>query len=101
MGLLLRAVVGSWRMEEEFERYFVDVHSAEGRVELIARLARDGISTFDRVPTAEQLLSLERSIGNILPHRDSDSAGVTTLAGTESAAAARPGYLGLTSRELF
>jgi len=88
-------------MEEEFERYFVDIHSAEGHVKLIARLARDGIATFDRVPTARQLLSLARSIGDILPHRDSDAVGVTTLAGTESTASARPGYLGLTSRELF
>jgi TfdA family taurine catabolism dioxygenase TauD len=88
-------------MERAFESHFVDVHEPHGHRALISRLAQRGVATFDRVEGSSALLRLARSLGDIVPHRDSDPRGVTTLQPTESDSSPRHGYLGFSSRELF
>ncbi len=101
MGTVVHATGGSLRLDRIFEQYFVDVHRRRGNAELVARLRRHGIVTFDGVQGPSDLLRLARSIGNVLPHRDSDVRGVTTLAGTDSGNLRRQGYLGFSSEALF
>jgi Taurine catabolism dioxygenase TauD, TfdA family len=84
-----------------FERFFVDIHSARGSVDVVDRLARSGIATFEGFNTTADLLRLAHSLGDVLPHRDSDAHGVTTLAGCEDSRPPRPGYLGFSSESLF
>ncbi|WP_063910621.1 TauD/TfdA family dioxygenase [Nocardia nova] len=42
-------------------------------------LATDGIARFDRIRSRAQLVTLGASLGQIVPHRDSDRDGVTAL----------------------
>jgi Taurine catabolism dioxygenase TauD, TfdA family len=101
MGVLIHAVDGSLQMDGAFESHFVDVHKPHGHRALVSRLAQHGVATFDRVEDSSALLRLARSLGDVLPHRDSDLRGVTTLERTESGSSPRRGYLGFSSRELF
>ncbi|MGB3441188.1 MAG: TauD/TfdA family dioxygenase [Actinophytocola sp.] len=54
-----------------------DVEMAPG---LVVELAAHGLVLFDDVTSADHLLRLARSIATIVPHRDSDASGVTTIA---------------------
>jgi hypothetical protein len=84
-----------------FESFLVDIHGARGSVDMVERLARSGIATFEGVNNSADLLRLAHSLGSVLPHRDSDAHGVTTLAGCENSRPWRPGYLGFSSEPLF
>ncbi|WP_280400861.1 TauD/TfdA family dioxygenase [Nocardia carnea] len=44
-----------------------------------AGLVSDGIARFDRVNSRSQFVTLAASLGRVVPHRDSDSDGITTL----------------------
>ncbi|MFB8003160.1 TauD/TfdA family dioxygenase [Nocardia sp. NPDC056000] len=44
-----------------------------------ARLSADGFARVDKIRTRAQLVTLGSSLGRIVPHRDSDTDGVTTL----------------------
>jgi hypothetical protein len=83
-----------------FDRHFVDVHAAGGRQTLVSQLAGRGLATFDGMRTPSELLALARSVGDVVPHRDSDRDGVTTLAGAERSSRPLPGYLGFSAKEL-
>jgi hypothetical protein len=57
------------------------------------RLAADGFARFDRIRDRAQLVTLGASLGRIVPHRDSDDDGVTTLE-NRGGLARRLGYEG-------
>lgn len=48
--------------------------------ELVSLLAEHGLVLFDGVNNPDELLQLARSIAAVVPHRDSDAAGITTIA---------------------
>ncbi|MFX0579555.1 TauD/TfdA family dioxygenase [Nocardia nepalensis] len=57
---------------------FVDLQQ-DWAAGVAAGLAADGFARFDRIRTRAQLVTLAASLGRIVPHRDSDDDGVTTL----------------------
>jgi len=57
----------------------VDVGAVGGVGELAAVLARDGVALFDGVATEQQLLALAFRLGDLVPHRDSTSSGITVI----------------------
>ncbi|MFI1914532.1 TauD/TfdA family dioxygenase [Nocardia sp. NPDC020380] len=57
---------------------FVDLQQ-DWAAGVAAGLAADGLARFDRIRTRAQLVTLGASLGRIVPHRDSDSDGITTL----------------------
>lgn len=58
----------------------VDVTAVGGAGELAAVLAQRGVALFDGVRSEQQLLQLATRLGRIVPHRDSNPAGITVLA---------------------
>ena len=58
----------------------VDIGAVGGVGELAAVLARDGVALFDGVRTEPQLLQLAARLGQLAPHRDSVSSGLTVIA---------------------
>jgi alpha-ketoglutarate-dependent taurine dioxygenase len=58
-----------------------------------ASLAADGFTRFNRIRSRAQLITLGASLGRIVPHRDSDDDGVTTLE-HRAGLAARLGFEG-------
>ncbi|MBF6412881.1 TauD/TfdA family dioxygenase [Nocardia cyriacigeorgica] len=57
---------------------FVDLQQ-DWAAGVAAGLAADGLARFDRISTRAQLVTLGASLGRIIPHRDSDDDGITTL----------------------
>ncbi|MEV4123743.1 TauD/TfdA family dioxygenase [Nocardia sp. NPDC049707] len=57
---------------------FVDLQQ-DWAAGVAAGLATDGIARFDRISSRAQLVTLGASLGRIIPHRDSDGDGITTL----------------------
>ncbi|WP_158073508.1 TauD/TfdA family dioxygenase [Actinophytocola xanthii] len=65
---------------------------------LTAVLVERGLAMFDGVASKEDLLRLARSIATIVPHRDSDSTGITAIADVGSQV--RSGFAGFTTSAL-
>lgn len=62
------------------DRYYVKSHGACRATDLVSALAECGFAVFDGVVDSVDLIRLTRSIGTVVPHRDSDPDGVTTIA---------------------
>ncbi|MFE3280947.1 TauD/TfdA family dioxygenase [Nocardia sp. NPDC059239] len=57
---------------------FVDLQQ-DWAAGVAAGLANDGIARFDQITSRAQLVTLGASLGQVVPHRDSDGDGITTL----------------------
>lgn len=67
-------------MLDSWTRYRVN-SQGEGRATgLVAELAARGLVLLDDVTSADHLLRLAHSIATVVPHRDSDASGLTTIA---------------------
>ncbi len=67
-------------MLDSWTRYRVNSQDEEMATGLVAELAAHGLVLLDDVTSADHLLRLAHSIATIVPHRDSDASGLTTIA---------------------
>jgi len=65
---------------EVWTRYRVNSQDGETVTGLVAALAEHGFGLLDGVTNSDDLLRLAYSIAAIVPHRDGDAAGLTTIA---------------------
>lgn len=65
-------------MLDSWTRY--RVNSGETATGLVAELAAHGLVLLDDLTSTDHLLRLARSIATVVPHRDSDASGLTTIA---------------------
>jgi len=86
-------------MSDLLERYRVGVRDAWRSADLVAVLAEHGLVLLDGVTDSADLVRLAREIATVVAHRDSDPAGVTTIAdlGGERV---RSGFAGFSARAL-
>lgn len=67
-------------MLDSWTRYRVNSQDGEMATGLVAELSAHGLVLLDGVTSADHLLRLAHSIATIVPHRDSDASGLTTIA---------------------
>jgi len=67
-------------MLDLWTRYRVNGQDGETATGLVAELAVHGLVLLDDVNSTDHLLRLARSIATVVPHRDSDASGLTTIA---------------------
>lgn len=67
-------------MLDSWTWYRVNSQDEDTVTGLVAALAEHGVVLLDGVTSREDLLRLAHSIATIVPHRDSDAAGLTTIA---------------------
>ena len=91
VGVLMR--IGS-RMPQPF-----DVDRSGAVRGLVGALRQGGFALLDGVPDADALLTVAKSIGVVVPHRDSRTDGVTVLA-DRGMGADRGGFAGFGREEL-
>lgn len=85
-------------MNDPFECYDVDLGVPHADAEPVSAPTRRGMALVDRLGGHGALLCLARSIGTVVPHRDSAADGVTTL--TDLGVATPSGFTSFTSRGL-
>jgi alpha-ketoglutarate-dependent taurine dioxygenase len=73
--------------------YHVAVRMGSAVADLAAMLGRHGLASFDGLACEGDLLRLAQSIATVVPHRDSDADGVTTISNLGSATT-RSGFAG-------
>jgi hypothetical protein len=78
--VLDRSIGGQVGMLDSWTRYRVNSQNGEMATGLVAELAAHGLVLLDDVTSADHLLRLAHSIATIVPHRDSDASGLTTIA---------------------
>src|SRR5690242_14985638 len=78
--VLDRSLGGQDGMLDSWTRYRVSSQDEERAAGLVAQLAAHGLVLLDDVTSADHLLRLAHSIATIVPHRDSDASGLTTIA---------------------
>jgi hypothetical protein len=83
-----------------FSHHYIDVVGATTR-DMVSRLRRDGIITFDGITSPSMLRDLVARVVPIEPHRDSNASGVTVLRPREGPAAKTAGYLGFSREGLY
>ncbi|MCT2587680.1 TauD/TfdA family dioxygenase [Actinophytocola gossypii] len=71
---------------------------SDAAAELVPALAEHGIVLLDGLHGPHDLLQLARAVAEIVPHRDSDAAGITTIA--DMGGHVRSGFAGFTARAL-
>lgn len=84
-----------------FSDFFINIDDTSAYEHIIARLASDGIFTFD-MPVEDarrKLQKLAREMGDIHYHPDAESDGITIIAPREDVAA-RPGLFGFSRNTL-
>jgi len=69
-------------MLDSWTRYRVNSQDGESAAGLVAALAEHGLVLLYGVTSSDDLLRLANSIAAIVPHRDSDTSGLTTIADT-------------------
>lgn len=67
-------------MLDSWTRYRVNSQDEGRAAGLAVELAAHGLVLLDDVTSADHLLRLAHSIATIVPHRDSDASGLTTIA---------------------
>lgn len=67
-------------MLDSWTWYRVNSQDREMATGLVAELAAHGLVLLDDVTSTDHLLRLAHSIATIVPHRDSDASGLTTIA---------------------
>ncbi len=67
-------------MPDSWTWYRVNSQDEDMVTGLVAALAEHGLVLLDAVTSRDDLLRLARSIATIVPHRDSDATGLTTIA---------------------
>lgn len=67
-------------MFDSWTRYCANSQDGERTTGLVAALTERGLVLLDGVTTSDDLLRLAYSIATIVPHRDSDTSGLTTIA---------------------
>jgi TfdA family taurine catabolism dioxygenase TauD len=78
--VLDRSLGGQAGMLDSWTRYRVNSQGEEMAAGLVAELAAHGLVLLDDLTSADHLLRLAHSIATIVPHRDSDASGLTTIA---------------------
>ncbi|MCZ4102546.1 TauD/TfdA family dioxygenase [Streptomyces sp. H39-C1] len=84
---------------QPFERHFVDVSSPTAQDEIVQRLGEDGLVTVAGLSSRTAVLAFASGIMTMVPHRDSESDGLTTIRNA-GRLAWRPGFAGFGSGEL-
>lgn len=67
-------------MPDSWMQYRVSSQDEDASTGLVSALAKHGLVLLDGVVNQDDLLRLAQSIATIVPHRDSDAAGLTTIA---------------------
>jgi alpha-ketoglutarate-dependent taurine dioxygenase len=86
---------GQAGMRDSWTRYRVNSQDEGTTTGLVAALAEHGLVLLDGVTASDDLLRLAHSIAMIMPHRDSDTAGLTTIA--EVGGKIRSGFVGFSA----
>ncbi|MGW5868357.1 TauD/TfdA family dioxygenase [Streptomyces sp. NPDC055239] len=84
---------------DPFARHLVDVASPDAQDKIAGQLRERGLVTVTGLASRTAVLSFASRIMEIIPHRDSESDGLTTIRNTDQLAA-RPGFAGFGSGEL-
>lgn len=85
-------------MRDSWTRYHVNCQDEHTVAGLVSALAECGFVLFYGVINSGHLLRLAHSIATIVPHRDSDAAGLTAI--TDVGGHARSGFAGFSARAL-
>lgn len=85
--------------DDPFARHLIDVASPDAQVEIADQLRERGLVTVEGLVSRTAVLSFASRTMEIVPHRDSESDGLTTIRNTEQLAG-RPGFAGFGSGEL-
>lgn len=82
-------------MYDSWTRYHVSCLDEDAADGLVAGLAEHGLVLIDSVVDQDDLLRLARVIATIVPHRDGDAAGLTTI--TDVGGRVRSGFAGFSA----
>ncbi|MFD5307949.1 TauD/TfdA family dioxygenase [Streptomyces ardesiacus] len=84
-----------------FEAHVTPADTGSGRTSTVMELLRTrGITTFEGLDTRAKVLAFAQQAMTLVPHRDSDSDGLTTIR-DRGVASRRPGLAGLGTGELL
>ncbi|MET8014756.1 TauD/TfdA family dioxygenase [Streptomyces sp. NPDC005271] len=84
---------------QPFARHLVDITSPTAQSEIARRLAHSGLVTVAGLTSRTAVLSFASRIMTVIPHRDSEADGLTTICNT-GRHAVEPGFAGFASGEL-
>ncbi|WP_405749377.1 TauD/TfdA family dioxygenase [Streptomyces sp. NBC_01411] len=84
---------------QPFARHLVDITSPAASDDIARRLGEDGLVTVAGLTSRTAVLSFASRIMTVVPHRDSEADGLTTIRNTDLPVS-RPGFAGFGAGEL-